>query len=329
LPESTLYLPLFFLTAWLRSNHDLTDHLAYRLSFSKRAKTPAIRRFWLYDLLLSSLALPIAMLVYHSATFGLFWTPEQRASANNLSVLIYPLSFILMGYLWPKMAAVTISFGDSKTTFSIALLRDRLLGGPMLDIINGEIRRWIEEYGDRVAAAIKAKPEAFEVCLRRRFGVTWKHPGHPSEQEIEDVRTRIIEGAGENFDGVFEEVCKIENIPFRGRPKPLMKVEQMTAVEEQLLYDAGYGAVRALYYSRKCPTPRMAEARWRLLRNNAHRLVWGRVRLAGGFAVLLMCATGAGTAFSRLYERSFPVDGASPSPSLDQVDQLKNSGAYK
>jgi hypothetical protein len=109
-----------------------------------------------------------------------------------------------------------------------------------------------------------------------------------------------------------------------------MKVEQMTAAEELLFYEAGCGTVGALYYSKQCPTPVIAEARWRLLRNNAHRLVWARCRMAAGCAVLLVCVTGVGTAFGRLYRQPIPrAQGAAPSPHVDQVEQLRANGAYR
>src|SRR5678816_2558518 len=106
--------------------------------------------------------------------------------------------------------------------------------------------------------------------------------------------------------------------------------EQMTAAEELLFYEAGCGTVGALYYSKQCPTPVIAEARWRLLRNNAHRLVWARCRMAAGCAVLLVCVTGVGTAFGRLYRQPIPrAQGAAPSPHVDQVEQLRANGAYR
>jgi len=69
---STLTLPLYLTTAWLMANRGLTDPLKYRLPLSLRMEVPAIRRFWLYDLLFSTLALPFLMLLSHAANYSLF-----------------------------------------------------------------------------------------------------------------------------------------------------------------------------------------------------------------------------------------------------------------
>src|SRR5260370_30342779 len=102
IPASTFYLPLFFLTAWLMSNRNLTDKLKYRLAFSKRAQLPVVQRFWFYDLLFSSIAFLIANAASHTATFSIF-SGLAQSDAKNLQVYIYPLFFILTGFFWPKL----------------------------------------------------------------------------------------------------------------------------------------------------------------------------------------------------------------------------------
>ncbi|MBV9504630.1 MAG: hypothetical protein JO323_06440 [Acidobacteriia bacterium] len=304
-PMSTVNLPLFFLTAWLMSNRDLTDKLKYNLNFSMRLASPVIWRFWLYDLLFSSMALPIAVGVSHAATFSLFSQSDQSDLVKNLWVFVYPLCFALLGFFWPKFANVTLGSAGSSTTISIAALRDRFLGGPMLQGINDELGREIEEYLDRLLVSIQSNPEAFAKYLCRKFGFSSKDPNPIGPQELEGLRTAIAQCAAANFVEFYEEVCQMEMIPFRDRAKPLMKVPQMTSAEERLLYEAGIQSVWALCLANRGPVS-MSPERWRILRTNARRRVREAFKFTLGFVLVVVCVTGLGLAFSRMTGQPLP-----------------------
>src|SRR6266536_3317148 len=110
---SALNLPLYLTTAWLMANRGLTDQVKYRLPLSLRMQVPAIRRFWVWDLLFSTLALPFIMLLLHSANYSRL-VKSDGGTKDGAWLAIYPPLFILMGFLWPKLATFTIGFGPSK-----------------------------------------------------------------------------------------------------------------------------------------------------------------------------------------------------------------------
>ena len=303
---SALNLPLYLVTAWLMANRGLTDQMKYRLPLGLRMEIPAIRRFWVYDLLFSTMALPFVMLASHTASYSLFANSHDGGAPDTAWLAIYPPLFILMGSMWPTLATITIGFGSSKMTASIGDLRDRFLGGPMIQTINDDLDRTISDYLDRLIAAIRANPRLFVTYVRRRFGCAWPDAEHPAEEHLEALRGCILAQAGKDFEAIFAEFGELQNIPFREREKPLMRVPRMTFEEEQWLYEAGLVTVGELCSAKQSPAPQISPEHFQVLRNGALRLRRGRYKLAAGLVMVLVSMAGAGTVFARVTQGPMP-----------------------
>jgi hypothetical protein len=303
---SALNLPLYLLTAWLTANRGLTDKVKYRLPLALRMEVPAIRRFWIYDLLFSTLALPFAMLASHTASYSLFASSHDGGAAGTAWLAVYPPLFILMGFLWPTLSTVSVGIGPTRVTVSIADLRDRFLGGPMIQTINNDLDRTISDYLDRLIAAIRANPMQFAAYVRRRFGSVCADPEHPTEEQLATLSTAILEQAAKDFEAIFAEFGELENIPFRDRDKPLMRVPRMTSQEEQWLYEVGIVTLGALLSTKRSPTPQILPDRFQLLRNGALGLRRARYKLAVGLVVVLVSMAGAGSVFARVTQGPLP-----------------------
>jgi hypothetical protein len=307
---SALNLPLYLATAWMMANRGLTDQLKYRLPLSLRAQVPAIRRFWVYDLLFSTLALPFIMLASHAANYSLFANSHDGGARDGAWLAIYPPLFVLMGFLWPSLATFTIGFGPSKMTASIGDLRDRFLRGPAIQTINDDLDRSVRDYVDRLLAEIRANPKLFEGYARRELDSTWTDPVHPTEVELEGLRGSILAHAEKNFAGTYAALGTVENIPFQDRAKPLMRVPRMTSQEEQWLYEAGIVSVRALRSADRSPVAQISPERFQVLRNGALQLRRSRYRLAAGLALVLISVTGMGSFFARVMQGPVPQQTA-------------------
>jgi hypothetical protein len=317
---SALNLPLYLVTAWLMANRGLTDQLKYRLPFGLRMDVPAIRRFWAYDLLFSTLALPIVMVVSHTASYSLFANSHDGGTADNAWLAVYPPLFVLMGFLWPTLATFTVGFGTSKMTVSIAELRDRFLGGPMIQTINGDLDRMISSYLDRLIAAIRANPKLFVAYVRRRFGSTWPETERPMDEQLETLRSAILALCAKDFEAIYKEFGELENIPFRDRDKPLMRVPGMTSEEEEWLYQAGIVSVGELCSAKQSPALQVPAERFQVFRNGAFRLRRARYKLAAGLVMVVICMAGAGTVFARITQGPIPHAGNAKTPVLSAAN---------
>src|SRR5690349_908606 len=230
LPISTLYLPVYFLTAWLMSNRGLTEALAYRLPPGMSYQVPSIRRFWIYDLLLSSIALPIAAIGSHYAAFSLL-DDAYGDVEKNLWVLVYAAAFALMGFFWPKLCAVSIHIGSSgaaATELSLAAVRDRFLGGETVRVINAELQRDVERYLERVHRAISASPLTFKPFLLECLKLDFRNAEKLTDTDLQALETALRTSAQTDFAMLYAAVCEAEMIPFRDRTKPLMRIPDIT-----------------------------------------------------------------------------------------------------
>jgi hypothetical protein len=323
--SSNTFVPLYFAAAWFMANRDLTDRLECPLGLLNRARVASVWRYWIGDAVFSAIALPVALFTSHQAT-SLFSIPHD--GTQKLSLAVYPAAFVLIGLIWPKISAITIGSGAGATTLSIAALRDRFLGGPMIAAINADVRRLVDDYVERLAAAVRANPPVFAAWARHHFGVVWQDVNQPTAGEIDQLRPLLATAAAKDFDGLRQDASKLEMIPLRERAKPLMKVPLMTWTEEQFLYDAGIRSVRNLYFARRRPG-RIESERWQVLRLNARRLFWTRCKLAAGAFIVIAGVSGATGFVPRLYIRPAPYTrGPAPSPQADRIDQLRDSPAY-
>jgi hypothetical protein len=322
---SSAFVPLYFVAAWFMANRDLTDRLECHLSLRLRARVPAVWRYWIGDAVFSAIALPIALAASHQATL---WLPFGQDRAQTLSLTVYPAAFVLLGLIWPKLSAITVGTGEGGSTLSVAALRDRFLGGPMIAAVNADVHRLLEDYLDRLAAAVCANPEIFATWVRRQLGSRWEDPEHPTPTELEQLRLLLSKAAAGDFEQLRQEASALEMIPFRMRSKPLMKVPGMTCADEQLLYEAGIRSVCRFYFARHCPRT-MVPQRWEMLKNNVGELLWTRCKLSAAAVIVLVGVTGMSGAFFRAYRQPAPqARAASPSPQSDSIDQLRDSNAY-
>ena len=85
-------------TAWLMANRGLTYQLKYRLPFGLRMDVPAIRRFWVYDLLFSTLALPIVMVV--SQVLMQLYTPSPGVDPQQQKMMAFTMPAITGYFVW-------------------------------------------------------------------------------------------------------------------------------------------------------------------------------------------------------------------------------------
>src|SRR5262245_28865606 len=137
-----LCLPLFFATAWVRSNRALGATLSYNLPLSLRWRLPCVRWYWLCDLVLSTAALAIYSPL--AGMSGRLFQPSGASivpgleAANGISHLSYPIAAVALGFLWPQIASFSISLGEARQV-SLGAVRDYLLGGPATHSINSRL----------------------------------------------------------------------------------------------------------------------------------------------------------------------------------------------
>lgn len=290
IPIATLYLPLYFITAWAMSNRKLADKLKYNLPLSLRSQCPSIRHFWFYDLLFSTMALPLVIVATNLAVKNLL--EDVPGGQEQLAGLFYTLSYVLMGFVWPRVATISLSFGEddtSKASLSIGRLRDYFLGGPVLQSVNDNLRREIESFVDRVLEAIVASPDVFMPMLRQNGNREWRDGTKLSDADIDEVRAQLMKCAETNFYLLYDQISRVEMIPLIDRHKPLMRVPQITFREERILYESGIRSIYKLYFCRPTAAVQgIAPERLQLLRRNARGLVvqWCRR------AVSVACVTG-------------------------------------
>ncbi len=325
-PIGALYFPLYFIAAWAMADRNLAAGLKYHMPLSLRYGCCCIRYFWVSDLLFGSIALPFAIFGSQKITGPLL--SNLGESYQGLWAIIYPISFVLMGFLWPKLSNIGIS-SKQDMPISIAGLRDRFLGTTKLKSINEHLQREVETWVDRVIDAVRADPQTFENFLRRRFQLAWAGNSKPSEENLDALRRELLTQAEMDLGSLYESICRVKMITFRDRGKPLMKVPEMTFEEEQALYDAGITTIRRLRSLPDGLISSISPARIAHLRNNARQFLSQRAKSAAGsiavIAAMLICIAWA----SNVYTGSPKAGKAVASPKQDNVEKLKNTGAYK
>src|SRR5690242_16505961 len=224
---ATLYLPLYFITAWVMSNRNLSDKLRYNLPLSLQWQCPSIRRFWVYDLLFSTLALPAVIVATNIAVKKIM--QGVLIGQPQLSGLFYALFYVLMGFAWRRAASISIGFGEtSKAFFNIGRLRDFFLRGPALASVNNNLQREIESFVDRVVEAITASPAVFTPLFRQNGNGLSRVGTRVSRREADEIRASLLKRAESDFQLLYGQICNVEMIPLIDRDKPLMRVPQIT-----------------------------------------------------------------------------------------------------
>jgi hypothetical protein len=321
----TLYFPLYFIAAWAMADRNLASGLRYHMPLSLRSGCPCIRYFWFSDLLFGSMSLPFVILGSQTA-FGRLLSNYGQGH-QDLWLIGYPISFVLMGLLWPKLSSIGISSKDG-TPMSIAGLRDRFLGASKLQAINNHLQSEVETWVDRVIDSVRANPQTLETLIRRKFQPAWPAHSKPSEHNLDDLRNELLKQEDNDYEWLHESICQAEMIPFRDRVKPLMRVPEMTFEDEQILYNSGITTIRLLRSVADRPIGAVPAARLARLRNNARQLVVQRVKStvtsASAVAAMLICI-----AVVSAKVNGNPTKPGTPeaSPSAASVSELKN--AYK
>jgi hypothetical protein len=291
---TTFYLPLFFLMAWIASNRDLSDRLKYRIPLGLRFNCPAIWHFWIWDLFLSSIALPVVVLSSHLTTRFAFSGADQVPLQQALSGLVYPLCFVAIGFSWPKLANITISMGNNRATsapiLNIAALRNRILES-VVDRINDSVHTSIEGYVERIIKEIQTRPKNFDQFLRA-LNLNRQDSEALGENKSEQLRAALFQRAESDFEALYKQMGKVEMIPLYDRPKSLMGVPGMTVEEEEVLYRRGIRSIGRLAVVKTECVRDIAASRVAELRENARLLIMTRIK--SGIMLSLVFATLSG-----------------------------------
>jgi hypothetical protein len=288
-------LPFFLLAALAMSNRDLSGKLKFTVPFTMRLRFPSIRRFFFYDLLFSLVFFLAAILLSKVAVRPLF--EAQQADRLGLSKHFYALSIVLSGFLWPSLSEFTIAIGTAGrgTALSLGRLRDYFLGGPMVDSINNHLRTEIEAYVDRVCAALADAPKTLERLL-------------PETADLGAARTLLMGLAERDLESLYLRVSRLQMIPLVDRSKPLMRVADMRAQEEQAFYDARIWSIVHLALA-KCPAP-FARERFETLQLNARSLLRARVAAGAMWIVMISMFSSAATLYVRYSIEDYDRVGA-------------------
>ncbi|HEX6739319.1 MAG TPA: hypothetical protein VF310_13660 [Vicinamibacteria bacterium] len=296
-----LCLPLFFATAWLRSNRALGTSLSYNLPLALRWRFPCIRWFWLCELVLS-----IAALVIYSPLAGMSGRlfPPSGASflgieaATGVSYLSYPIAAMALGFLWPQISSFSISLGPARQV-SLGAVRDYLLGGPVTRSINSRVQAEVTAYVGRVLDSLDGADDASHAQLAEALDLAVALPLTPQAREA--LHEALMKRAGTDFEALYLLVGQVKNVPLMDRRRPLMKVEDMSSPEEQRLYDAGIETVGQLVRQAGRGVQGFTAERLSELQRNARRLMAHRLRVGMSLGAIVVAVIGLGLRSRQLY----------------------------
>lgn len=328
LPVATLYLPLYFSTAWAMSNRNLADKLKYNLPLALRWQCPSIWHFWLYDLLFSALALPVVIVATNVAVERLLQDLPDTCQ-EQLAGVFFSFSYLMMGFFWPRVAAIRIAFGETETgkgSFSIGRLRDFFLGGPMVESVNANLQSEIDSYIDRVAEAMLASPSMFLPVLRQNGNPGGRAGMRLSHREADEIRAWILSRAETNFEQLYRQICRVEMIPLIDRHKPLMRVPQITFREEGALYESGIRSILGLSFCSHRAAHGLTPERFQALRRNARGLLTQRFKAAVSLACVFGCLVMVGSVSAKL-----TAQGSAIQPGVHRSNQTTDAekGIYR
>jgi hypothetical protein len=297
-----LCLPLFFATAWLRSNRALGSTLSYNLPLSLRWRFPCIRWYWLCELVLSTVALAIYSPL--AGMSGRLFPPSGASllpgleTANGVSHLSYPMAAVTLGFLWPQISSFSIAMGAARQRLSLGAVRDYLLGGPITHSINSRLQAEVSSYVGRILAAVDDAGESGAQILQA-LGLARSLPATPEARE--QLRETLMKRAEADFESLYLLVGQVKMVPLMDRRRPLMKVADMTAQEEEKLYQAGVETVGDLVHRARRGVAGLPADRLEVLRRNAHRLLGQRLRMGLSLAGIAAVVVGLGIGSRRLY----------------------------
>lgn len=305
----TLYraacLPLFFLTAWGTSCRFLSARLKYRLPLSLQVRVPAIRKFWMCDLMLSAIVFVLAFFVFPTELVA-GYLGEKIYSDQSLerSLALQPVLAVVLGFIWPKASALSVSAGHGGRTFNLGMLRDLLLGGASVDTVNNHLQQAVDGYVRRVAGSMPSSDGS-------------------GAGQIAQLKQR----AAENLELLYLQVSEEQMIPFVDRRKLLMSVPGMTAQEEAGLYQSGVG-LATLMFGR--PAHGFDSVRWSELRQNARGMVKRQSAVVFGAVALALALVAAGVFVAPYMSRGLPrtdAEGTWPAPSVSSEAEARKDPA--
>jgi hypothetical protein len=304
-------LPIFLATAWVRSQRSLSRQLTYDIPLSLQWRIPCIQRFWLFDLLLATVALVLGSPLAGLPGLAFDRTRVLPGVSPELSGLAYPATAMLLGVAWPRISrlSITIGVGEKQAqTLSFARLRDLLLGAPAVKAINAKLQVEVASYVDRVVDAVGPTPSDAAALVE---SATAAGRGEPAGHRP-GLREALLKGAERDFESLYLSVGRVRMVPFLGRRRPLMLVPDMTSREEETLYRAGIKSVRDLIRGASADDLGLPRERLALLRLNAQGLVRQRVGAALSLFAVVAVMVALGSLSSQLvfHEGTHPRKGA-------------------
>jgi hypothetical protein len=260
-----------------------------------------MRWYWLCELVLSTAALAVYSPL--AGMSGRLFPPSGASflpgleAANSISHLSYPIAAVALGFLWPQIASFSISLGAARQV-SLGAVRDYLLGGPATHSINSRLQVEVTAYVGRVLDAIEEADPAGAQMLEA-LGLARSLPLTPEARE--QLHEALMKRAAADFESLYLLVGQVKNVPLLDRPRPLMKVLDMSAPEEQQLYEAGIETVGELVRRARGGVDGFTAERLQELRRNAQHLKGQRLRLGLSLAAIVVVVIGLGLRSRRFY----------------------------
>jgi hypothetical protein len=307
--------PLFLLTAWFRSSRQLSRRLRFKLPLSLQLGLREIRAFWAGELVIGSLAFVFLMgLAKPLPGWAMEKLPGLRVDAAYSNFAL-PLAALALGLAWPNLASFSLGVGSRKYALSLAALRDHVLGGAAIEAINRRLELEVASYIDRVIDAAKVDPEDTGAGIVQTLDLNLKGAKLNEPAALGEVTEALSRLARSDFASLFLRISQVRMIPLVDRPKPLMRVPDMTSHEEERLYQAELSTPWALARKAVRPIPGIDERRLQVLRTNARRLIRQRVRAAATVTALATAVVFSGVAYGqRFVEGDHSVSSEATAP---------------
>ncbi len=318
---------VFVAIAWKSCDRALAKQLRYKVPLSLRWSFPSIRRFWFVDLLFACLAFGA---VWSVAGVPL-WALHLRVPYEiplPASDLAYLVSAAFLGLFWPKVAVFSPSLPGLKMKASIARLRDLFLGGPAIDAINAGLQLEVESYLDRIVEIAGSPTDSSASLILKVIGVDSVLPAGRTRKRPPEFRQLLAERARDDFWNLYQSIARVKMVPLVGRPKPLMRVPDISWREEQKLHDAGIASVWQLAHRNNGNLPGISEERGKVLKRNAQELLRRQVRVSASAltAVTVLCCA-IGLVLAR-EDRGKPGPEQRGNPALSSPQEANAKGAY-
>jgi hypothetical protein len=176
-------------------------------------------------------------------------------------------------------------------------VRDYLLGGPVTNSINSRLQAEVSSYVGRIVDTMEDAGEAGPQILQA-LGLARKLA---TPEERQQLRETLMTRARADFESLHLLVSQVKMVPLMDRRRPLMKIPEMTAQEEEKLYQSGIETVGDLAWKTRCGLAGFPAERLDLLRRNAHRVLGQRFRVGMSIVAITVVVVGLGIGSRRLY----------------------------